>query len=106
MQLAMIGLGRMGGNMVRRLVQGGHELIVFDSSPDAINGLARKGVKAAKDIAEVAQLLTPPRVVWVMAPAAAPVDSFIKQLVPHLTPGDIVINGGHSNLSESLGLPD
>src|SRR5258705_8682378 len=102
MQLAMIGLGRMGGNMVRRLVQGGHELIVFDSSPDAVNGLAGKGVKAAKDIAEVAQLLTPPRVVWVMVPAGAPVDSSIEQLVPHLTRGDIVIDGGNSNFRDSL----
>jgi 6-phosphogluconate dehydrogenase len=107
MQLAMIGLGRMGGNMVRRLVQGGeggggHELIVYDASADAVKAHVGKGVKAAKDIADVARLLTAPRVVWVMVPAGAPVESTIEQLVPHLTRGDIVIDGGNSNFRDSL----
>jgi 6-phosphogluconate dehydrogenase len=102
MQLAMIGLGRMGGNMVRRLVQGGHELIVYDSSPDAVKPLVGKGVKAAKDLADVARQLTPRRVVWMMVPAGAPVERTIEQLVPHLTRGDIVIDGGNSNFHDSL----
>jgi 6-phosphogluconate dehydrogenase len=107
MQLAMIGLGRMGGNMVRRLVQGGeggggHELIVYDASAAAVKAHVGKGVKAAKDIADVARLLTAPRVVWVMVPAGAPVESTIEQLVPHLTRGDIVIDGGNSNFRDSL----
>ena len=90
MQLAMIGLGRMGGNMVKRLVQGGHEVIVYDSNTNA-----------AKDLAAVAPLLEPRRVVWVMVPAGA-VGSTIEQLVPHLTRGDIVIDGGNSNFADSL----
>jgi len=104
MQLAMIGLGRMGGNMVRRLLQGEHELIVYDSSADAVKAHVAKGVKAAKDLADVARQLggAPRRVVWVMVPAGAPVDSTIDQLVPHLTKGDIVIDGGNSNYRDSL----
>jgi 6-phosphogluconate dehydrogenase len=102
MQLAMIGLGRMGGNMVRRLVQGGHEVIVYDSSADAIKAHAAKGVNAAKDLADVGRLLTPPRVAWVMVPAGAPVESTIDQLVPHLSGGDILIDGGNSHFRDSL----
>ena len=106
MQLAMIGLGRMGGNMVRRLVQGGngggHELIVYDQSADAVKAHVGKGVKEAKDLADVAKQLAPRRVVWVMVPAGAPVESTIEQLVPHLANGDIVIDGGNSNFSDSL----
>src|SRR6184192_1968796 len=102
MQLAMVGLGRMGGNMVRRLVQGGHEVIVYDSSADAVKAHASKGVKSAKDLAEVARLLTPRRLVWVMVPAGAAVESTIEQLVPHLAKGDIVIDGGNSNFRDSL----
>jgi 6-phosphogluconate dehydrogenase len=102
MQLAMIGLGRMGGNMVRRLAQGGHELIVFDASADAVKVHAGKGIKAARDLADVAKQLAPRRVVWVMVPAGAPTDSTIEQLVPHLAKGDIVIDGGNSNFRDSL----
>jgi 6-phosphogluconate dehydrogenase len=92
----------MGGNMVRRLLQGGHELVVYDSSADAVKALVAKGVKAAKDLADVAQRLAPRRVVWVMVPAGAPVESTIEQLVPHLARGDIVIDGGNSNFRDSL----
>jgi 6-phosphogluconate dehydrogenase len=103
MQLAMIGLGRMGGNMVQRLLQGGgHELIVFDRSADAVKAHVAKGVKAAKDLADVARQLAPRRVVWLMVPAGAPVESAIEQLVPHLARGDIVIDGGNSNFRDSL----
>jgi len=102
MQLAMIGLGRMGGNMVRRLVQGGHEVIVYDSSRDAVKTHVAKGVHAAKDLADVARLLEPRRVVWVMVPAGGPVESTLEQLVPHLSRGDIVIDGGNSNFHDSL----
>jgi 6-phosphogluconate dehydrogenase len=102
MQLAMIGLGRMGGNMVRRLVQGGHELTVYDSSADVVKAHVATGVKAAKDLADVARLLAPRRVVWMMVPAGAPVENTIQQLVPHLARGDIVIDGGNSNFRDSL----
>jgi 6-phosphogluconate dehydrogenase len=102
MQLAMIGLGRMGGNMVRRLRQGGHELVVYDRSADAVAAHVTTGVKGAKDLADVAQQLAPRRVVWVMVPAGAPVESTIEELVPHLARGDIVIDGGNSNFRDSL----
>jgi len=100
MQLAMIGLGRMGGNMVRRLVQGGHELIAYDQSADAVKSHVGTGAKGAKDLADVVRQLTPPRVVWIMVPAAA-VEGTIEQLVPHLSRGDIVIDGGNSNFRDS-----
>jgi 6-phosphogluconate dehydrogenase len=104
MQLAMIGLGRMGGNMVRRLLQGGHELIVYDSSADRVQAHVALGACGAEDLADVARQLggAPRRVVWVMVPAGAPVESTIEQLVPHLARGDIVIEGGNSNFSDSL----
>jgi 6-phosphogluconate dehydrogenase len=101
MQLAMIGLGRMGGNMVRRLVQGGHQLIVYDASADAVKAHVGKGVTGAKDVADVVKQLAPRRVVWVMVPAAA-VERTIEQLVPHLAKGDIVLDGGNSNFRDSL----
>jgi 6-phosphogluconate dehydrogenase len=102
MQLAMIGLGRMGGNMVRRLAQGGHELVVYDASADAVKAHAGKGIKAARDLADVAKQLAPRRIVWVMVPAGAATDSTIEQLVPHLAKGDVVIDGGNSNFRDSL----
>jgi 6-phosphogluconate dehydrogenase len=101
MQLAMIGLGRMGGNMVKRLVQGGHELVVYDATADAIKAHAGKGVKGAKDVADVAKQLAPRRIVWIMVPAGAPVDDTIAQLLPHLAKDDIVIDGGNSNFHDS-----
>src|SRR5712692_9380610 len=75
MQLAMIGLGRMGGNMVRRLVQGGHELIVYDSSAEEIKSHVGTGAKGAKDVADVARQLAPRRVVWIMVQSSAPSSS-------------------------------
>jgi 6-phosphogluconate dehydrogenase len=98
----MIGLGRMGGNMVRRLLQGGHELIVYDRSADAVNAHVAGEVKGAKDIADVARQLTPRRVVWVMVPAGAAVEATLEELVPHLGRGDIVIDGGNSNFRDTL----
>lgn len=103
MQLAMIGLGRMGGNMVRRLAQGGHELVIYDQSADAIREHGAKGVRAARDIADVARQLAPRRVVWLMLPAGAPTQSTLEQIVPHLAKGDILIDGGNSNFRDSMG---
>jgi 6-phosphogluconate dehydrogenase len=71
MRLAMIGLGRMGGNMVQRLLQGGHELVVYDRSADAVKAHVAKGAKGARDLADVAQQVAARRVVWVMVPAGA-----------------------------------
>jgi 6-phosphogluconate dehydrogenase len=102
MQLAMIGLGRMGGNMVQRLRQGGHEVVVYDQNADAVKASAATGAKAAKDLADVVRQLSPRRVIWVMVPAGDPVESILEQLMPHLSKGDIVIEGGNSNFRDSL----
>jgi 6-phosphogluconate dehydrogenase len=101
MQLAMIGLGRMGGNMVQRLLQGGHQVVVFDRSADAVKAQVTMGAKGAKDLAELCSQLSAPRVVWVMVPAGAPVESTIDQLLPGLSKGDIIIDGGNSNFKDS-----
>ncbi|HEU5186315.1 MAG TPA: decarboxylating 6-phosphogluconate dehydrogenase [Gemmatimonadaceae bacterium] len=102
MRLAMIGLGRMGGNMVQRLLQEGHEVVVYDRNADAVKAHAARGVTGAKDIADVARQLPPRRIVWMMVPAGEPVESTIDELVPHLSRGDIVIDGGNSNFRDTL----
>lgn len=101
MQLAMIGLGRMGGNMARRLVQGGHEVVVYDANAAAAKQTGGTGAKVAKDLGDLVRQLTAPRVVWIMVPASA-VESTIEQLTPHLSRSDIVIDGGNSNFHDSL----
>jgi 6-phosphogluconate dehydrogenase len=102
MQLAMIGLGRMGGNMVQRLLQGGHQVVVFDRNAAATKPHVAMGASAAKDLADLAAQLAPPRVVWVMVPAGAPVESTIDQLIPALAQGDVIIDGGNSNFKDSI----
>ena len=102
MQLAMIGLGRMGGNMVQRLLQGGHEVVVYDRSADAVKPHVAMGASAAKDLADLSARLKAPRVVWIMVPAGAPVESTIDQLLPALAKGDIIIDGGNSNYKDSV----
>ncbi|HEX2450187.1 MAG TPA: decarboxylating 6-phosphogluconate dehydrogenase [Gemmatimonadales bacterium] len=101
MQLAMVGLGRMGGNMVQRLVQGGHELVVFDRSAEAVKAHVAMGAQGAKDLVTLCGQLRPPRVVWVMVPAGSPVEDTIAQLLPGLDKGDIIIDGGNSNYKDS-----
>jgi len=95
MQLGMIGLGRMGANMVRRLLDGGHSCTVYDVSATAVAELARGKAVGAATLAEFAKTLAKPRVVWLMVPAAA-VDETIADLLPHLESGDILIDGGNS----------
>ncbi|HVZ77118.1 MAG TPA: decarboxylating 6-phosphogluconate dehydrogenase [Gemmatimonadaceae bacterium] len=102
MQLAMIGLGRMGGNMVERLMRGGHSLVVFDRSADAVAKYVQLGATGARDLADVCARLAPRRVIWIMVPAGAPVDDTIAELLPHLAPGDIIIDGGNSNFNDSM----
>jgi 6-phosphogluconate dehydrogenase len=101
MQLAMIGLGRMGGNMVQRLLQGGHELVVFDRSAEVVQQHIAIGATGAKDLADLCARLQRPRVAWVMVPAGAAVEHTIEQLLPGLTRGDIIIDGGNSNYKDS-----
>jgi len=95
MQLGMIGLGRMGANMVRRLINGGHSCVVFDRSPQAVGELVKDKATGAASVAEFAKSLAKPRAVWLMVPAAV-VDNTIADLMPHLDAEDIVIDGGNS----------
>jgi 6-phosphogluconate dehydrogenase len=102
MQLAMIGLGRMGGNMVRRLLQGGHELVVHDQKCEAVAELVALGAHGASDVADLCARLQPPRVVWMMVPAGSPVDDTIAELGRRLAAGDILIDGGNSNFHDTM----
>src|SRR5918992_4772082 len=95
MQIGMIGLGRMGANMARRLLNGGHECVVFNRSPKAVQELVAERAVGASSLAELAKKLTKPRAVWLMVPAAA-VDQTIADLLPHLEAEDILIDGGNS----------
>jgi len=95
MQLGMIGLGRMGASMVSRLLQGGHECVVFDMKPDSVKDLANKGATGAASLEEFMAKVKPPRAVWLMLPAAA-VEVTVRDLAGRLQQGDIVIDGGNS----------
>ncbi len=95
MEIGMIGLGRMGANMVRRLVRQQHRCVVFDRSPQAVNALVAENAVGAASLQELVQKLAKPRTVWLMVPAAA-VDGTIADLLPHLESGDILIDGGNS----------
>ncbi|HZZ82176.1 MAG TPA: decarboxylating 6-phosphogluconate dehydrogenase [Gemmataceae bacterium] len=95
MQLGMIGLGRMGANMVRRLLKGGHECVVFDMSPNAVTEMSKEGAVGSASQAEFIAKLAKPRAIWLMVPAAV-VDKAIAGLLPHLEAGDILIDGGNS----------
>jgi 6-phosphogluconate dehydrogenase len=96
MQLGMVGLGRMGANMVRRLMQAGHQCAVTDLNPAAIEGLAKEGATGAASLADLVKALTPPRAVWVMVPAGDPTEKTVMTLGDLLSPGDAIIDGGNS----------
>jgi 6-phosphogluconate dehydrogenase len=101
MQLGMIGLGRMGANMVRRLLRGGHECVVHDRSPESVKELVGEQAVGASSLPDLMHKLTKPRAVWLMVPAAV-VDQMISQLVPLLQEGDILIDGGNSYYIDDL----
>ena len=96
MQLGMIGLGRMGANIVRRLMRAGHECVVFDRDPSAGARLAGEGAEAAGSLSDFVRALTPPRAVWIMVPAGEATESTVRELAPLLSPGDTIIDGGNS----------
>ena len=95
MQLGMIGLGRMGANMVRRLLRGGHQCVAFDRSPKMVEELVREEATGTASLADLVKKLERPRVLWLMVPAGV-VDQMIADLLPHLEEGDILIDGGNS----------
>jgi 6-phosphogluconate dehydrogenase len=102
MQLAMIGLGRMGGNMVERLMRHDHKLVVFDRSADAMAKYEKLGAVSAADLGKLVAALQAPRVIWIMVPAGDPVDQTIATLTPLLSPGDVIIDGGNSNFHDTI----
>ena len=95
MQLGMIGLGRMGANMVRRLIKGGHHCVVFDTSPKAVEDLVKQNATGAASLGDLVSKLEKPRALWLMVPAAL-VEQTIAETLPHLEPGDVLIDGGNS----------
>ena len=102
MELGMIGLGRMGGNMTQRLLRAGHRVVVYDPQVEAVQSLAREGAAGADSLHNLIEQLTPPRAVWVMVPAGEATASAIDTLADSLSPGDTVIDGGNSNYKDSI----
>jgi 6-phosphogluconate dehydrogenase len=101
MQLGMIGLGRMGANMVRRLLHAGHECVVFDVNPESVGKVASDGAIGAKSLDDFVSKLRPPRAAWLMVPAAA-VDQTLHDLAAHMQQGDIVIDGGNTHYIDDI----
>jgi 6-phosphogluconate dehydrogenase len=102
MELGIIGLGRMGANMTERLLRGGHKLITYDHSPEAIQRCVDKGAVGAHSLADFVQQLSLPRVIWLMVPSGEPVDLTIEQMLPNLLKNDIIIDGGNSHYKDSI----
>ncbi|HKX31086.1 MAG TPA: decarboxylating 6-phosphogluconate dehydrogenase [Blastocatellia bacterium] len=102
MQLGMVGLGRMGGNMVRRLMQGGHRCSVFDLNPDNVKQLVADGARGAASLEELIEQLPAPRAVWVMVPAGNPTEQTVNHLSNLMSRGDIIIDGGNSYFKDDV----
>src|SRR5579871_6747448 len=102
MQLGMIGLGRMGGNMVRRLMRAGHECVVFDLSPDNVKGLAKDGAAGADSMEDFVKKLTKPRAAWVMVPSGDATEGTVMKLAGLMEPGDTIIDGGNSYFKDDV----
>lgn len=102
MQLGMIGLGKMGGNMTERLGRDGHKVVVFDRHAENVARYVEKGAEGAKDAADIVARLTAPRIVWIMVPAGGPVDETIAALLPGMSQGDVIIDGGNSNFHDTM----
>jgi 6-phosphogluconate dehydrogenase len=102
MQIGMVGLGRMGANMVRRLMQDGHDCIVFDLSADAVRQMEDEGATGAASIDEFAEKLNPPRAAWVMVPAGNPTDQTVSALAERFEAGDVVVDGGNSYFKDDI----
>ena len=102
MQLAMIGLGKMGGNMTERLMRDGHGVVAFDRDAAVVSKYQALGAKPAKDLADTVKQLDAPRVVWIMVPSGKPTDDTVDALSGLLAAGDIIIDGGNSNFKDSI----
>jgi len=102
MRIAMAGLGRMGMNMAKRLLQGGHEVVAYNRSPEKTGEIADEGAKASYSLEEMTEYLSPPRIIWLMLPAGRVVDDHIEQLREILAPGDLVIDGGNTYYKDDI----
>ena len=102
MELGLIGLGRMGANMTQRLLGGGHRIVAYDRNADAVREVAKAGAAGAGSLEKLVGKLSPPRAVWLMVPAGAPVEQTIQALAPLLSPGDTIIDGGNSYYKDSI----
>lgn len=102
MEIGMIGLGRMGGNMAQRLLEGGHHVVAYDQTSTSVQRLAAKGAAGVDSPASLVNRLAPPRAIWLMVPAGDPVDHTIDGLTPQLEPGDTIVDGGNSNYKDTL----
>jgi 6-phosphogluconate dehydrogenase len=102
MQLGMIGLGRMGGNMVERLMRGRHQCVVFDLSPDNVRRYVEKKATGSSSLSDFVGKLTKPRAAWVMVPAGAPTENTITELAKHMEPGDTIIDGGNTYFKDDV----
>ena len=102
MQIAMIGLGRMGANMARRLMRDGHRCVVYDRDADAVARLVAEGASGADSLAALAAQLTPPRAAWIMVPAGAPTEDTVAALAEHFSAGDVLIDGGNSYFKDDV----
>src|SRR5450432_429692 len=102
MQLGMIGLGRMGANMARRLMRNGHQCVVYDRSADAVKALASEGAIGAAALAEMIAAMPKPRHIWIMVPAGGPTESTVEELGAKLEAGDTVIDGGNSYFKDDV----
>lgn len=102
MQLGMIGLGRMGANMARRLMRGGHQCVVFDRNPDSVKQLVSEGAQGTSSLDEFASQLGKPRTAWIMVPAGGPTEQTIMTLAERIEPGDTIIDGGNSYYKDDV----
>ncbi|MBC7231806.1 MAG: decarboxylating 6-phosphogluconate dehydrogenase [Chloroflexi bacterium] len=102
MELGMIGLGKMGGNMARRLLRAGHRVVGYDSNRERMQELAQEGIEEASSLADLVARLKQPRIVWCMLPAGAATESTMEALIPLLAQGDVVIDGGNANYKDTL----
>jgi 6-phosphogluconate dehydrogenase len=101
MQMGMVGLGRMGGNMAGRLLRGGHELVVHDLGTAAVQAAEEQGAVAASSLEELVAALQPPRAVWIMVPSGELTEQALRDVAAHMQPGDILIDGGNSNYRDT-----
>jgi 6-phosphogluconate dehydrogenase len=102
MQMGMVGLGRMGSNMTRRLMRGGHQLVVSDLSADTVKQLGKEGATQSDSLEDLIKKMTPPRAVWIMVPAGGPTEQTVQKLAQHMQVGDAIIDGGNSYFKDDV----